>query len=128
MKRGSAFDVEFREPCVDLRNPSGQKIHISDKIGHKARGRLFIELRRGRYLRKLARAHHGDARRDRHGFFLIMGHNHEGRADLFLNFHQLKLRFLPQLFVERTERLIKQQKARTLCEGPRKRNPLPLSA
>ncbi len=57
-----------------------------------------------------------------------MGDDHEGRAGLLLNVHQLELGFLPQFLVERAQRFVQKQKFRRLCQRPRKRHTLALAA
>ena len=60
-------------------------------------------------LLELPSAHDADPARNRHGFLLVMGHDQEGQAELLLDVHELELRLLPQLFIQRSERFIEQQ-------------------
>ncbi len=72
--------------------------------------------------------HHADAVGDRHRLLLVVGHDHEGQAEPLLEMHQLELGLAAQLLVERGERLVEQQHARTLDQRARQRHPLALAA
>ena len=98
------------------------------KSGDPARIRLLVDLGRRRDLDRAALIHHADAVRDRHRLLLVVGDDHEGEAEPLLQLHQLELRLLAQLLVERRERLVEQQHARTLDQRARERDALALAA
>ena len=62
------------------------------------------------------------------GFVLVVGHVDEGDAHGALHVLELKLHFLAELEVERTERLVEQQHLRLVDDRPGQRYPLPLTA
>ena len=61
-------------------------------------------------------------------FLLVVGDHHEGDADLVLQPLQLELHGPAQLLVECRQRLVEQQQARALDQGPRQRDALLLAA
>src|SRR5581483_10339188 len=63
-----------------------------------------------------------------HGLFLVVRHHDEGEAELVLKLLELEAGFLAQLAVERRQRLVEEERARTLGERPRQRYALPLAA
>ncbi len=65
---------------------------------------------------------------ERHRLFLVVRHDHERDAELLLQVHQLELRVLAQLLVERAERLVEQQQLRPLHQRARERDALALAA
>ena len=65
---------------------------------------------------------------ERHRLFLVVRHDDERDAELLLQVHELELRVLAQLLVERAERLIEQQQLRSLHERARERDALALAA
>ena len=66
--------------------------------------------------------------RERHRLLLVVGHDHEGDAELVLDVQQLELRVLAQLLVERGERLVEQQELGALDQRARERDALALAA
>ena len=90
--------------------------------------RELVDLVRRAHLHDAALVHHADARGERHRLFLIVRDDDEGDAELLLDVHQLELRVLAQLLVQRAERLIEQQQLRALDERARQRHALPLAA
>ena len=66
--------------------------------------------------------------RDRHRLLLVVGDDDEGGAEPLLQLHQLELRLVAQLLVERGERLVEQQHLRPLGERARERDALALAA
>ena len=75
-----------------------------------------------------AGVHDSETRRHRHGFFLVVGHDDEGEAELLLQAHQLEARALAQLAVEGGERLVEQQQFRLLDQRAGERHALALAA
>ena len=90
-----------------------------DEVGvaHEARrpcGRgPLVDLARGADLFDPPLAHERDALRHRHGLVLVMRDDEEREPEIALHLHQLELRFLAQLAIERGERFVEQQQART---------------
>ena len=70
--------------------------------------------------------HDSNATGDGHCFFLVVSNDHEGGAGLFLNIHQLKLRSLAQLGIQRAQRFIKQQQLGRFGKRAREGNALAL--
>ena len=64
----------------------------------------------------------------RQRLLLVVGHDHEGDADLVLQADQLELHLLAQLLVERRERLVEQQDLGPLDQGAGQRDALALAA
>jgi hypothetical protein len=60
--------------------------------------------------------------------FLIVGDVDEGDPDLALDVLELQLHLLPELQIQRPERLIEEQHRRPVDEGARQCHPLPLPA
>ena len=112
----------------DDRDLPFDQIHITDEISDINRIRGFIDAIGRVDLDHPAVVHHRHPAGDRHRLFLIVGHDHESGAGLFLNIHQFELRVLPQLLVERAQRFIQQQQLRRLGQRSRQRDPLPLTA
>ncbi|MDH4988333.1 hypothetical protein QEZ47_23035 [Aminobacter anthyllidis] len=60
--------------------------------------------------------------------FLVVGHEHEGLAGLFLDRLELDLHLLAQLGVERRQRLVEQQHFRVWSKCAHQRHALALAA
>ncbi len=105
-----------------------EHVDVADELGDELAVRILVDVLRRADLDDLARVHDADARRQRHRLFLVVRDDHEGDAELLLQVHQLELRVLAQLLVERAERLIEQQQLRSLHERTRERDALPLAA
>ena len=89
---------------------------------------IFVDFGRRADLADDALVHDGDAGRERHRLFLVVGDDDEGDADLVLDVHELELGLLAQLLVERAERLVEQQHLRLLGERAGERDALALAA
>ena len=63
-----------------------------------------------------------------HRLFLVMGHDHEGDAELVLDVHELELRRLAELLVQGAQRLVEQQQLGLLDQAAGERDPLALAA
>ena len=61
----------------------------ADELGHKSAGRRSVKLHRGADLFDLAFGHDHDPVGEAHGFDLIMGHKHKGRAQALVQVFQL---------------------------------------
>ena len=105
-----------------------EHVHVADEIGDETRVRRLVDLGRRRHLHDLALVHDGDAVGHGHRLFLVVGDDDEGQAELLLQVHQLELRFLAQLLVERAERLVEQQHLRPLGDRAGQRHALALAA
>ena len=103
-------------------------IDRADEVGDEARLREFVDFGRRADLADDALVHDRDAGGERHRLFLVVGHDDEGDADLLLDVHDLELRLLAQLLVERAERLVEQQQLRLLGERAGERHALALAA
>ena len=104
------------------------QVHVADEIRDPARIRLLVDFRRGRDLDEASAVHHADAVGDRHRLLLVVGDDDEREPEPFLEMHQLELRLLAQLLVERRQRLVEQQHARALDQRARERDALALAA
>ena len=104
------------------------QVDVADEVGDEARRRRFVDVARRADLQEAALAHDGDARGHGHGFFLVVRDHHAGHADLLDDVHQLDLRFLAQLLVQRAQRLVQQQQLRLLGQAARQRHALLLAA
>ena len=105
-----------------------EEVGFADEVGHEPVDRSLVDLARRPDLADTSAGHDRDPRRHRQGFFLVVGHEHERRADLAVDARQLDLHLLAELEVERPERLVEQQDGRSLRQRPREGDPLGLSA
>src|SRR5215469_10624444 len=71
-----------------------EEVGRTDEVGDETAAREFVDLRRRAHLHDAAVVHHCDARRERHGLVLVMGHHDEGDAYAVLQIHELELRLL----------------------------------
>ena len=72
--------------------------------------------------------HHGDPVAHRERLFLVVGHVHEGDADLGLDALELDLELTPELEVEGAERFVEEQHVGPVHERTRERDTLLLAA
>ena len=105
-----------------------EEVGGAHEVRDETASRELIDLRRRPDLHDLAAVHDRDARRERHRFVLVVGHDDEGDADLMLQIHELELGLLAQFLVQRRQRLIEQQHLRAAHQRPRQRHALPLAA
>jgi hypothetical protein len=105
-----------------------EHIHRADEIRDEFRTWKFVDLRRRAGLNDFAVVHDADAARQSHGLLLIVGHDHEGHAELILQADQLELRVLAQFLVERAQGLVEQQQLGPLDQRTRQRHALTLAA
>ena len=110
------------------RNLALEHVHVADEARDIACLRIFVDIARRRDLHQIALVHDGDPACDRHRFFLVVRHDDESRARRFLNAHQLELRLLAKLLVERAQGLVEQDDARFLGDGACQRDALLLAA
>src|SRR5208282_2738048 len=103
-------------------------VRDSDEPGHEIGPRPLVDLQWRADLVNLAVAEHRDPVTHRERLFLVMCHVDERDADLTLHMLQLDLHLLPQLEVQRAQRLVKQQDLRLVHYGAGQRHPLALPA
>ena len=90
-------------------------------------GASYTSAGRG-HLHDLALVENGDAVGHGHGLLLIVGDDHEGEAKFLLKIHELELRLLAQLLVERAERFVEQKNLGPLGNRTGQRDALSLAA
>jgi hypothetical protein len=108
----------------------GGRKHVrrSHEVGDEARPGPLINIGGLANLDDLAVIEHRDAIGHRQSFALVMGDEDEGDAELLLQRLQLLLHLLPELQVERAERLVEEQHLRVVHQGAGKRHALALAA
>jgi hypothetical protein len=89
---------------------------------------LLEDLRWASDLLDPALAHDDDAIGDLESLFLVVGHEHARDVDLVVEPPQPLTELLPDLGVERAERLVEEQHLRLGGEGAGERDPLALAA
>ena len=122
---GEAGDAVIADELVDFQL---EGVERADEVGDERRLRPFVDLTRASELLDLPSVHHGDPVAHRERLVLVVRHVDERRPELVLDSLQLELHLLAQLHVERTERLVEEQRSRTIDERARKRNALLLAA
>jgi len=113
----AATDGLTRKPVAD-----------ADELRHERRPGCRIELLGSADLLDPSIPHHGDAVGDGQRLLLVVGHEHRRDPQLLLNAPDLVAQLLPHLGIQRTERLVQEQNARSRDESPRQRDPLLPSA
>ena len=141
--------VEFRsgsDPVLFLGSPPGHersdRRRLIDTIGEleqahlEAVGDPAIATRIRQYelafrmqtsvpeLNDLALTHDGDAVGHGQRLLLVVGHEQERHAELLMEALELHLHPLPELEIERTQRLVEQEHVRPVDDGPRERDAL----
>ena len=124
----AARDDEHRPASRRSRSCPVEEVRLADEVGHESVDRMIVDLARRAGLDDLAAGHDGDPGRHRERLLLVVGHEHERRADLAMDPRQLGLHLLAELEVEGAERLVEQQHGRPLGQGPGQRDPLLLPA
>ena len=107
-----------------------QEIHRrrADEIGDEHAGRPVVDLLRRADLLDPARIHDRDAVGHRHRLVLIVRDVNRGRRDAIMQFAQLTAHEMPELGIERAQRLVHQECLRPPDHGAPERNPLPVAA
>ena len=82
---------------------------MADEIQHVKAGGRVIKRNRVRQLLNLAGIHHRDPVGHYQGFFLIMGHENCGNADLSQQLLQFNLHGFTQFAIQRGKRFVQQQ-------------------
>ena len=85
-----------RPSVVPLHHHRDQ-VRAADEARHEGRRRLVVDLLGRAHLLEPALAHHRDAVGHRERLFLVVGHEHEGDADVPLDALELDLHLPPQL-------------------------------
>ena len=111
-----------------LDHGAGKQVDAADEVGHEAAVRGLVNLARLAGLQDAPFAHHRDARRHAHRFFLVVRHHHAGHADLLDDIDQFQLGLFTQLLVKRRQRFVQQQQLRPLGQTARQRDALLLAA
>ena len=101
-----------------------EHVRDAEEAGHERRRRPFVELVRSAELLDATAVHHRDSVGHRHRLLLVVGDVDEGDADVVLQALDEKLHLLPQLQIERAQRLVEQQDARAIDERARERDSL----
>ena len=114
-------------PPVRMTSPSNWLIEPMKSATKRLVG-IFVDLVGVPTWRITPLVHDGDAARQRHRLFLVVGDDDEGDAGALLDVHQLELRVLAQLLVEGAERLVQQQQLGLLGQGAGQRHALALAA
>src|SRR3989442_2276569 len=107
---------------------TGEEVAIADELAHEASARVVIHLERGRRLLERARAEDRAAVGHRHRLGLVVGHVHQGDADLAVDALELDLHLLAQVLVQCSERLVEQEDVRVEDEATCERDALLLAA
>ena len=89
---------------------------------------MVVDLARSSDLLDLPAVHDGDPIGHRQGLVLVVGHVHERRPQLGLDPLQLELHLLAELYVQRSQRLVEQQRCRLVDERAGQRHALLLAA
>jgi len=121
-----------RESGLAARQPARkcgvENVGAADEVRDECGPRSCVQLPRRVELLDASFAEHCDAVRHAERLALVMRDEHECDSEALLQALELGLHFLAQLQVERAERLVEQQHARLVDQGPRQCHPLLLSA
>ena len=121
-------DTRDRESADDLVDRQLERVQRADEVGDE-RGRGCSYISRGLPICSTRPAvHDRDAVGHGQRFLLVVRDVDERRAELVLDPLQLQLHLLAQLHVQRAERLVEQQRSRTVDERARERDALLLPA
>ena len=96
----------------ELRHRPLEEVRVADERRHERAARRLVERGGLVDLLDLAAVHHRDAVREAHRLALVVRDVEERDADLVVDAVQLDLHVLPQLQVERGERLVEEQHLR----------------
>ena len=102
-RRQGAQPIQAHETqtVFDALDHALEQVHLANKARDEAGGGFFIDGARDAQLFDAPRPHDRDALGHDHGLVLIVGHEHEGRAQFPLQAHQFELRLLAQLAIQR---------------------------
>ena len=105
-----------------------EQIDLADEVGDEARPRPLVDLTGRADLLDAAGIHDGDPVRHGERLLLVVRHEDQGHAEILLDLLQLELHLLPQLAIERAERLVTEQDGRLDHQRPGQRHALLLPA
>ena len=105
-----------------------QQVGDAEEVRDELGDRFLVDLLRGPELHDPAAVHDGEPVRHLEGLLLVVGDEDEGDADLLLQRGQLGSQRVPQLRVERAQRLVQQQHRRLEDQRPRQGDALLLPA
>ncbi len=117
-----------REAPHDLVHGQFEHVERADEVRDERRGRMLVDLARAAYLLDLPAVHDCDAVGHRKRLVLVVGDVHERRSQLGLDPLQLELHLLTELYVQRTQRFVEQQRGRLVDERAGQRHALLLAA
>ncbi len=112
----SCADANSPDGAVPL-DPAGQAVRTAEEPKDMAVRRVSVHLLRRADLRDPAVLHDGDPIRERERLLLIVRDEHRGDREAPQQQRQLQLRLIPQIAVERAERLVQQQDIRVDDDG-----------
>ena len=104
------------------------QVGLAEEVGHERGRGVVVELAGSPICSITPGVHHRDGVGHRHGLLLVVGHVHEGDADVGLDALQLDLHLAAQLEVEGAERLVEEQHLGPVDQRPGQRDPLLLAA
>ena len=104
-----------------------KEIGVADELRNIGRSGPVVDFARRRHLFQFALSEQGDTVGHDHGFFLFVRDENESDADLALQRFQFDLHLAAEAGVERGERLVEQQQARTIDQGASQRDTLLLA-
>ena len=110
------------------RTLAGQAVGAAEELVDEGRGRPVVDLPRAADLLDLALAHEDHLVGELERFFLVVGDEDAGEAETPVQITQPAAQVLPDLGIERAERLVEQEDARLDRQRPGERHPLPLAA
>ena len=93
-------------------------VAVADEVGNESIFRFIVDAFRRADLLDIALVHDDDDVGHAECFFLIVGNEDEGNAQLFFNLDELQLHTAAQLPVQGTERFVKKQYPRLIDDGP----------
>jgi hypothetical protein len=104
------------------------QVRHTEEVGHEDSLRVLVHLLGRAELLDPSGVHHRQPVGHRQGLLLVVRDVEERDADLLLQRFQLELKGLPELRVERTEGLVKQEDRRVEDERSREGDPLLLAS
>ena len=128
LQHTAAGELDRRAFVIGFDDRRPEKVRFPDESGDVMVRGLIVEFPRPTGLHDTPVEHDADGIAHRERFFLIVGHQDKGNADVALQGLQLDLHFLAQLAVERRQGLVEQQHRRPVDEGAGQGDALLLTA
>ena len=97
---------------------SADEIGLAEEVGDRERLRLLVDGARSRVLHDVPVVQDGDDVGERQRLFLVVGHEHDGRAEGCEQLLDLGAQAVAQARVQRGERLVEQDQARLRSQRP----------